>query len=43
MDNGENAIYELNSNYNIDTVILDLKVPKYNGKEILKKIDNYKF
>lgn len=42
VDDGEDAIKELNSNCKIDIVILDLKMPKYNGKEVLNKIKNKK-
>lgn len=42
VDNGEDAIKELNSNCKFDIIILDLKMPKYNGKEVLDRIKNKK-
>lgn len=40
INDGNNVINFLNNYNNIDVVLLDYKMPSYNGKEILKRINN---
>ena len=36
--NGKEAIEKINSNNDIDIILLDFKMPLYNGEEVLKKV-----
>ena len=40
ISDGNNVINFLNNYNNIDVVLLDYKMPSYNGKEILNQINN---